>query len=68
MKDPEEIVLWILEEVETWIDQNGIKNRRYSWKIADRNINLGSCVNPNLKIKEIKYGKRGVRFGDFLRG
>jgi hypothetical protein len=66
MKDPNEIVLWILEIQDEWINEQGIKKQTCVWKIAGKNVNLGSILKPNQKIKRIKYAIRGINIGDIF--
>ncbi len=66
MKDPNEVVLWIMEEVDSWKDVNGINHKRGAWKIADKTISLGSYTNPNEKILMIKYAPRGLNLSSMF--
>ena len=67
-EDTNEYVLWVLEIINEWKDINGESHRELQWRVHDKNLDLGSILNPkNKNIVRIKYAPRPLNLGKFLR-
>ena len=73
-KEVEDSKLYIKELAEEWTDENGKVHKEYIWRLADKDVNLGSLKKPKKGIVGFKYEvpsdevKRGSIFKGFFPG